>query len=244
MTPRDRFKPKAYFDKWIAYHTGTVAEFRAIVDNPESDPRHAQLLRHTILRRELELLIMRYSRGDVIDKVRGAYPPVIDALTQYQRRDSSAARDFDRFDTYLHALWIVSLGILLDAERSQLDLAIQGLNNQGRDAIFDRLLACCKPASSPAAAVLFPNPYALLVQALDAPAQARPALIEQFLAVYYDGMSGAYWYNTHEADDTGYFGYWCFELAAFVKLLGIDDTAFADRVYYPRDLVRASAEKE
>ena len=52
-------------------------------------------------------------------------------------------------------------------------------------------------------------------------------------------MSGAYWHDSHLNKDTGYFGYWCFELAAFVKALGIPDDAFADNPFYPRDLAHS-----
>ena len=62
-------------------------------------------------------------------------------------------------------------------------------------------------------------------------------LTDRFLAVYYDGMQDAYWHNTHLSDDSGYFGYWCFELAAFVRELRINDATFADSAFFPRNLV-------
>jgi hypothetical protein len=85
--------------------------------------------------------------------------------------------------------------------------------------------------------VVYPEPYGLLLQALDATGEERTQGIQKFLASFYDGMRGAYWHGSHASDDTGFFGYWCFELAAFVKAMAIDDSAFADNRYYPRDLV-------
>ncbi len=235
---RSQFKPKAYFDQWIARHTQTLDEFQAIADGPQTQPEHRQSLLHSIFRRRLELLIARYSRGDAKAVLAGAFPAVIDALAEYQREAGPGTQNFNNFDAYVYALWILSLGILLDVDRDLLDRAIAELNNRGRDAIFDRLLALRLPGLKPAANVLYPEPYGLLLQALGATGKERTQGIQEFLANYYGGMLGAYWHGSHGSDDTGFFGYWCFELAAFVKAMGIDDTAFADNPFYPRDLVR------
>jgi hypothetical protein len=55
-----------------------------------------------------------------------------------------------------------------------------------------------------------------------------------------DSPSGTYWWDGHGIIDRGglaYSGYWCFEAAAVVKLLGIDDSSFRDNEYYPADLL-------
>lgn len=50
-------------------------------------------------------------------------------------------------------------------------------------------------------------------------------------------------HDSHLSDDAGYFGCWCFELAAFVKELKIDVTAFAGNPFYPRDIVHSPSAK-
>jgi hypothetical protein len=44
------------------------------------------------------------------------------------------------------------------------------------------------------------------------------------------------WYGTH-LKDKGYSGYWAWEVAAVVKILGLDDLIFKDNPYYPYDMV-------
>ena len=88
-------------------------------------------------------------------------------------------------------------------------------------------------------AQLHPRPYKLLFDVVQANPESRPRLIRGYLDGYYKQSRGAYWWGSHELGSP-YVGYWCFEVAAFVKKLGIDDSAFADNPYYPRDIVKAS----
>ena len=41
---------------------------------------------------------------------------------------------------------------------------------------------------------------------------------------------------THKGDKIGHVGYWCYEGAAFAKVLGIDDSRLEGHKYYPWDL--------
>ncbi len=84
--------------------------------------------------------------------------------------------------------------------------------------------------------IIWPGTYGRLNRALDAKGQLRDKMINDFLKEYYQGMRNAYWYGTDKLDDGGYFGYWCFELAAFVRLLDISDDAFANNPYYPGNI--------
>jgi hypothetical protein len=240
MAARDSIKPKKYFDEQERYNAKTLDEFRAIIAAPATEPVHREQLRYAVFRRELEQLIVRYSRGEPIATLHAAFPRAIRSLEEYQQQGGTAAHDFGYFNAYVYALWIVSLAILLDVDDAELRRAVKDLGNEGRDALFDRLVALRIPESVPAATLMYPNPYEPLFHALDATGDERTRLIERFLAGYYDGMRDAYWHDTHLTDDSGYFGYWCFELAAFVKALGIPDDSFADNVLYPRDLVRRS----
>lgn len=238
---RDTFRDQRYFDEQVEYNARKLVEFRAIIADPGTAPDHRRQLRHTVFRRELEQLVARYSRGEPVSELRTAYPRVVAALAEYQAQAGREAHDFGHFDAYVLALWIVALGILLDVDDVTFHRAVEELDNAGRDAIFDRLVALRVGGRAPARALLYPDPYAPLLEALDASGTTRTVLIRRFLDGYYEGMRGAYWHDSHLGEDAGYFGYWCFELAAFVKVLRIDDSAFAASPYYPRDLVHQSA---
>jgi hypothetical protein len=53
---------------------------------------------------------------------------------------------------------------------------------------------------------------------------------------WYKEHKDAYWYNTHESSRDTYYGYWCFEVAALVKVLRINDSEFRTHKFYPVDL--------
>ena len=48
------------------------------------------------------------------------------------------------------------------------------LDNQGKEALFDRLVALRKPREHSAAALTYPDPYESLLLALDASARRAP----------------------------------------------------------------------
>jgi len=243
MTIRDSRKTPAYFDAHIRFNADAIHEFRAELDQPSDDPRHRARLLHAIFRKELDQLVSLYSSGGSLAAMSTAYPRVITALAEYQSEAGRAAHDFGQFDAYVFALWIFSLGILLDVGDDQLVLAASELGNEGRDALFDRLVALRLPRQTSARELRYADPYEPLYEALDATGERRTASILQFLAKYYDGMQSAYWHGSHLGDNLGYFGYWSFELAAFVQELGIDDRSFTDNPFYPRDLVRQRASR-
>jgi hypothetical protein len=237
MKKRATFKDDEYFEEQVRYNADILEKFRQKIQDPDTDDDHRERLRHTVFRRELEQLVTRYSRGEPTENLRTAYPRVIDALSEYQQQAGREAQDFRYIDAYVFALWIVSIAILLEVGDAELRRAMQELDNQGRDALYDRLVALRVPVDKPATTLMYPKPYQPLYEALDAEAEEQTRLIQKFLKQYYKGMKRTYWHDSHLGKDSGFFGYWCFELAALVKKLGIDDSAFADNIFYPRDLV-------
>ena len=56
--------------------------------------------------------------------------------------------------------------------------------------------------------------------------------------IWYKGHDESHWHGTLENDNLSYyFGYWAWEVAAIVKINGIDDTALKNQKYYPYDAV-------
>jgi hypothetical protein len=237
---REPLMDRAYFDEKVDRSLSTLARYQEIVDDAATEAAHRTQLRYTIYRQRLQLLILQYSRGDEIDALRAEFPGIVDALDAYHAEPLHEPPDFYFIDTYVHALWLVSLAIVLEAPPACFDRVVQILDNQERDAIYDRLVALRRVGVTLSSALLFPQPYRHLLDALDASGEERGGHIHRFLDEYYDGMKNTYWHDTHVRRDIGFFGYWCFELAAFVKCLGIDDSSFSDRRFYPADLASAS----
>jgi hypothetical protein len=186
----------------------------------------------------MQLLITMYSAGIDLPSIREAFPAVVGALASYLQEPYHETFDFTRLDSYIHALWLSALSILLDVDQANREAVIDLIGSPHEDRIFDRLVSLQRYDISMTNQLLHPRPYEYLSLALDAnEPQHRDQHIGRFLHGWYRGMRHAYWYNSHLLEDGGYFGYWCFELAAFAKALLIPDESFRNNVYYPVDLV-------
>ncbi len=236
MRKREAFGEPAYFDDYVAGATQSILLFEAKAKAPDTKPAHRRRLCYTIFREKLQLLIARYSRGEDNSVLQAMFPQVVAALTDYHSEDAYEPFDFQNLDDYVRALWLVSFAILFDAGDQCVNQLYLLINQEGQDALFDWLVALCVSGYSATSSLLYANPYAPLYSALDATDKERNRLIDQFLKQYYEGMRTTYWHNTHLKEQTGFFGYWCFELAAVVKMLQIDDSTFANNLFYPRDL--------
>lgn len=234
MVKRDTFRGQEYWDGHVQFLVSVIPKHEAQLAARDVVPERRYVARYAIFRDQLKLLIARYSRGEDIVELRHALPDIIAALAAYFDEPGYRPVDFEQLDNYVEVLSIVSLAILLDASQHDLERLLGLIDNEGQDALFERLAE--RPVSS---ILLYPRPYEFLYRALDTEGQERDQLIKEFLSRYYRGLRHTYWHNTHLLPKGGgFFGYWCFELAAFVKVLHIPDQSFADNVYYPRDLVR------
>jgi hypothetical protein len=235
---RETFKEQAYFDSQVAYNEGMLRKFEAKIMDATTDPEHRWKLRYSLFRSSLEQLIMRYSRGESVSALRDSFPLIVRYLSAYNSEGKGNAVEFNILDGYVQAVWLVSLAFLLEIDEDLFAVLLRELNNEGSDAMFERLVALRVSGRPQALTLLYPKPYQPLLDAVNAEGKQQTQLIQKFLRGYFAGLKKAYWYNTHLGEDAGFFGYWCFELAAFVKALDIDDAAFAENIFYPVDLVR------
>jgi PoNe immunity proteins (PoNi), C-terminal/PoNe immunity protein (PoNi), N-terminal len=240
MNKRETFKEQDFFDKEVVHNEEWLKKFAEIVANPATAPEHRRRLLHTIFRQRFEQLILRYSRGEPVSSLRDSLSPIVESLATYHREPGHAPWRFEEFDSYIFSLWLVSWAILLNVDDGLFQNLLRELNNVGQDALYERLVTLRISGRPQTQTLMYPNPYASLLQALDATGEEQIRLIQKFLKSYYKGMKSAYWHDSHLGEDAGFFGYWCFELAAFTKELGIDDRAFSDNIFYPVDLVRES----
>jgi hypothetical protein len=238
LTKRETFKEQAYFDEQVRYNAEMLKKFNDVIENPNTAVEHGRNLLHTVFRRQLEQLITRYSRGETVEHLKESFPQIVDALIAYQEEPGHADYNFQEFDAYIYALWLVSLAILLDIDDNYFNKLVRELNNDGRDAVYEKLVSLRLSGRPEISEILYPKPYKLLFDALNTTGIEQIGLIKKFLTQYYKGMKKAYWYDSHLGEDAGFFGYWCFELAAFVKMLNIDDSSLLDNIFYPRDLIQ------
>jgi len=245
---QDFLKDESYFSKWITFKEKTaIPEMVIQTKSPSANKKYRAQFIFTIFRERSELLIERYSRGDDLHDLRITLPEIIETwewarqeeLKVFNENEMANRHNFARnLDAYCLALWMVSITICLKADNDILQRMLKLIGNEGEDWLFEQLVARHAPGRKSTEQLLYPKPYQLLKDAIEETVQEdRNRLMEKFLKTWYPGMSKTYWHDCHKGPEGGgYFGYWCFEAAGVVRVFGIDDSAFRDNLYYPKDL--------
>lgn len=71
-----------------------------------------------------------------------------------------------------------------------------------------------------------------------ADAEKRPVLMSKYMDDWYEASRREPYYRSHtKGREHSYLGYWSFEAAAVTIVLGIDDSSYRDKCFYPKDLV-------
>jgi len=236
MQQRDNRKSAEYFQMLITEKQNFIAEFATLALAAGTDQTHRTGFYYSIYLKQLELLIAKYSYGESVASLKVSFRTVIDSLEIYQQQPVSESMDFQVLSEYIESLWLISLALLLEVSDSFLHRVITLINSSGKDAIFDRLIRLRFPQHKATNILAHSKPYLPLYQALGAEGAKREQLIGAFIDNYYKNIDGRYWAGT-DKEEGEYFGYWLFELAAFVKGNALDDRSFRTNVCYPRDLL-------
>ncbi|HEY6336069.1 MAG TPA: PoNe immunity protein domain-containing protein [Alphaproteobacteria bacterium] len=239
MTKREPLMSNDYFDGKIEYLEKSVRDrLRKLQDQPAIYTKPEVFL-YANFRNSYQLIFLDYSRGGDIDGLKSKFGPIVSAWERYLACPNSEVNDFSVIDHYVVSLWLLSFALLFGIEAPLLDRLLECIGNEGKDPLFERLVAIRVTARPAAGNLLHPKPYEPLFKAIDASGDSRQALMAQFLKTWYKSLTNTYWYNCHKGPEGGgFFGYWSIEAAAVAKVFAIDDEAFREMPYYPKDLVR------
>ena len=178
-------------------------------------------------------LTIRYTRGDALADIAGLYPEIAERfIKSWNPRNVNHAHLFD----------VLTLGVLLDAP-AETFARIGALVDRARvrDFLVDYFLAWRVPRPlHPVLKYQTYRPYNGLRQLAEAPPEAAPARLQEYLQKdWYIKSNTDIAYNSHpEGDAHGSFvGYWSFGAGAVAKIRGLDDAACQDSEYYPYDMV-------
>lgn len=200
------------------------------------------------------LLVLKYTGGEALESLCDDLERVVEAceastrqLRDFHKEPNAIGFQIDSFDGYCPCLGLISLCYLL--RRRDLLPRIAGLldgpdnANVAADFLIEEFLSYAPMDRYESHILLATKPFESLADAMDA-ADNDDALrhLQKFLKRWYRDLAGAPWYDTHKPDAQGrtggYYGYWSFEAAAAVLLLGIeDDSSLHPYLYYPKELV-------
>jgi hypothetical protein len=236
---RDSRADAAYFPHYRGRLDITIAfgeEDRLDLELARTKPGFYATSSMGLYRARLGEVLLAYSTGRPAAEVKKLVTPLLDAYlrawvtdkqylppaTLANRHDIGSTRHI-----YTDAISVLSLAVLAGVDRER-----------GRELLD--VVRTFDPDRAIAEAPAFPKPWAGLLAAFDADAAKRPALVASFLKKWYPDNRSVYWAGEAETIPLGgnaYGGYWSFEAAAVVSMLGIDDSTFRDDPFYPGDLV-------
>lgn len=250
MTPRDQKFDNAYFDKSIDYDTRRIPEMERKARVPGVDRIYDAQYIFELFIQHYELLFTRYSRGDNLNELKSFLPEIVrvwewayaEETKVYSAENMVSRKGFDKnLDIYIISLWLISVALCLDVDDAlfarMVAVADHGGYNQGKDLLFERLIACRIKGRRTATALLYPKPYEKLYSSIEG-GERRIELINVFIQGWYPALKKTYWHEFHTYPDAGYFGYWCFEAAAVAKLFHYAPGAYEESEYYPKDLAQ------
>ena len=202
-----------------------------------------------------DFLSLQYTAGIPIDKLRGDLDQIVadweryaDALRKFNKQPDLWAFDFSDRVEYNQAMQLVGITILLKREDLLPRVAALCDAFKGDDAIYDALLFPYLPNRPSPEGFFHADPYNIVIDAIDEEDPKKQAdLMKKAVKRWYTANKDQPFHDTHKQIDDdgsgGYFGYWCFELAALTVILGIDDSSFRDDITYPKDLADYARQK-
>jgi len=257
---RDAFADRNYWDKWIDFILDSIVEQRSILavtpsKNPIYDPEYSFGLLMDISR----LAMRRYSRGDSTSELKQHFPELLDAWELSNQLNERNCREhggknyrawtfsLTNLDHYVWCFWLAGLALTLEIPGDQWRRLLALIGEEGKDHLLDRVIVSRSPSWKVGEELLHPRPYAMLLEAIDAPSERQGKLLRKFVNNWHKGLNRRgrerpYWYhwcdfNKRPLSMGIYFGLWCIEAAAAVKAFGLDDRLCLECRHYPADLI-------
>lgn len=213
------------------------------------DEGQKALAASTLARLSVDLLTLAYSGGENLAELRAFYPAVVENWLTHEKQHrafdesplgaESTAATYALFGPAFHYVnRMICFGILLGWGDSLTHVArIIEYKNPQMDGLLERLLSYYVPNRDTSLRDCTRHlPYFETLKIFDAPADARPQLMAEYLEDWYLASRREPYYDAHTRD-TVFKGYWSWEAAAMTFLLDIDDTIYRNAEFYPAELV-------
>ncbi|MDQ5944738.1 MAG: hypothetical protein QG592_925 [Pseudomonadota bacterium] len=242
----------AYWEKWTEFASGHIQKKWSLLELPSSNPEFDPQFAFQLAKQISELLVLRYSRGDLIRELGQHFPGLLDAWELSNKLAADICRDWtfelSNLNHYNWCFWLVGLALALDIPDDQWQRLLTLIGGEGEDVLLDRIIASRQPGRRVGTKLLHKKPYARLQKAINAPKEQQAALLRDFVEHWYaelarKGKDELWWYiygdpEKHPLEMGSYFGRWCIEAVAAVKAFGLDDSLCLGHEHYPGDLLR------
>ena len=238
MSKREPLMNEAFFLDGLAY-ADRIIESRntKLREQPEVYKFPKEFL-WSNFRDRYQQIFLGYSLEEDVPRLAQRFPAVVETYEIYLRDKAAVPTDLADLDEYVVSLWLVSFAILFKVDDDLWKRLLACIGNEGRDALFEALVATRSPNRKKATGLLHAAIFQPLYDAIAADAKSRDALVKRYLKAWYKALKPTYWVDSHKGPKGGGFlGYWAVEVAGVTQAFGMDDAGWRDMPYYPEDLV-------
>ncbi|MDD2034209.1 DUF1911 domain-containing protein [Pseudomonas sp. N-137] len=255
---------KEYWDNRQVKDLQWIERADLMLAEPSANPEYGAQFAFNFAKHCLRAGIRVYSRGGDVGEMASFFPRILDAWELSNRTSEEicaennlqTCRDWTfelaNLNHYIWCFWLVSLALVLEIPDDQWLRLVALIGEGGQDVLLDRVMASRQPERPIGENLLHAKPYARLLKAIDAPQAQQATLLLAFVKHWYPelnrrGKQQPWWYIygdpvKHPLEMGSYFGRWCFEAVAAVKIFGLDDSDCIGHEHYPGDLLHPSEE--
>lgn len=249
---RDNLKDVKYFHSFIEERYSSLKKRTNKLEAGLIKPERILAVKQAMASSYLQIMTANFSSGSTQDVLKNDCLDGIELLSESLRNNNGKVHVIDNkylnqylVPTYQEVLQYLSLAYLLNIPDKDFQILVDIID---RDNISDNLYEFIIKARFPDRKQKGPEEYdtkqSVILKVYDKLRKATETedkaeaskLVKQFLEkdFYHKHMN---LYNSHKSKANIYCGYWSFEVAAVVKIMGLDDSSFIDNQYYPKDLV-------
>ena len=211
---RDSIKSKEYFDRFIAEDSARIHDFSEKLESNLINENRVGRIKEKIFLIELGVFIAKYSAGEDLNSLYDSFQSLFDKWTALFSKNN-----------YDSNLKMISLSVLFNSEKKLANL--EDLSETD-DWLISYILGGDNEKK-----LAYPEHYETLQKILKE--KENETLIDYAKNRWFSEDLECF--SAHKSAENTYYGYWCFEIAAIIKKLGIDDSELKNERFYPYDLV-------
>jgi hypothetical protein len=229
---RTTFKNLAYFQNYISLNHEDIAFYEEGIKSGTTKQDRIPAVNRQLFTTSLHTLIAKYSSGSELNELKSDFPDVINRLEKGWQNE----RQKIYFDNYVLMLWMLSLGVLLEISDADFKKIVTVVDNSGqKDFLYDTIISSKLMDRKINSEILYAKEFGFLKKLMESKDITE---LEIYLNKnWYKKMKLTYWFDNDKNKNDVFFGYWSFESAVIVKILGLNGTLLKEQPYYPYDLV-------
>lgn len=225
---RDYIKTEEYFQDYIHQQNNRIENFLFNMEHLKIEEPRLTLIKQKITSLKFSVFEAKYSLGYELHELRDEFMSNVLESVSYWGSTTG----------YVDILHTLSLSVLLEIDEVEWKGVADAIYLYGRNDWLLGFLCSSRDHRKEYLAwdVFMKTPYEMLREIIEKSSRKAEDIKTYLQKKWYRAHSFLPWYDIHKSQHNLYSGYWSYESAAVVKVLGIDDSCLQNVQYYPYDL--------